>query len=178
VKAAAALPPDVVEELKRYKAEILRLLHRESGAWPGEDWQAYFDERAGILDTTEATRVRKRRPWPWRPASPSGSTSIPVCSDPCWCFVCGRPDELGEALVPFGASSNGAAWLHHSAGGVARLPPKGSARGPAGDGPHRGGGRLMVQTSALHAKASHGPSWQPYDGRQALRRRNSPDVLA
>lgn len=48
----AAVPPRpfVLEQLSRHKAAILSMLTPGADSWSAEDWQAYFDERAGIAE--------------------------------------------------------------------------------------------------------------------------------
>jgi hypothetical protein len=49
VLRAAAKPPDnLIAVLSQHKPEILRLLRDRPVEWDQADWQAYFDERAGI----------------------------------------------------------------------------------------------------------------------------------
>src|SRR4051794_17591976 len=47
--AASELPATVLDALSRHKTEILALL-RPGDGWSAEDWQFYFDERAGIAE--------------------------------------------------------------------------------------------------------------------------------
>jgi hypothetical protein len=49
LKASALTDPDLLELLKCHKAEIVSLL-RSGNGWTDEDWQALFDERAGIME--------------------------------------------------------------------------------------------------------------------------------
>ena len=49
-RTASSEPPTrVLELLSRHKAHIIALLSLDHG-WSGEDWRAYFDERAGIAE--------------------------------------------------------------------------------------------------------------------------------
>ena len=50
VEAPAPPSPEIVENISRHKAEILNLLRSAAAAWSAADWQAFFDERAGILE--------------------------------------------------------------------------------------------------------------------------------
>ena len=43
-------PADLLERLARHKPEIVALLRPGRDGWSAEDWQAYFDERAGIAE--------------------------------------------------------------------------------------------------------------------------------
>ena len=50
VEAPTPPSPEIVENISRHKAEILNLLRSAAAAWSAADWQAFFDERAGILE--------------------------------------------------------------------------------------------------------------------------------
>jgi hypothetical protein len=50
LEAAAPPPPAVLEALTRHKADILVLLRPSVDGWSAEDWQVFFDERAGIAE--------------------------------------------------------------------------------------------------------------------------------
>ena len=53
---AAAVPPaSVVDALRRHKAEIVAMLRPGCDGWSAEDWQAFFDERAGIMELWNST---------------------------------------------------------------------------------------------------------------------------
>ncbi len=76
-----------------------------------QDWQAYFDERAGIaehdggLSRTDAERQAFECcvvEWLWR--------NPPPASGPERCAHCGEP--LGEDGLPFLTGAGGHVWLH------------------------------------------------------------------
>ncbi len=48
----ASAPPSIalVDQLSRNKLDIIALLKRGSDGWSSEDWQAFYDERAGIAE--------------------------------------------------------------------------------------------------------------------------------
>ena len=51
VLEAASMPPAaVLDALSQKKAEIVALLRPGRVGWSSEDWQAFFDERAGIAE--------------------------------------------------------------------------------------------------------------------------------
>jgi hypothetical protein len=51
VLEAPAQPPEaVISLLAHHKVDILRQLRRTENDWPPEDWQVFFDERAGIAE--------------------------------------------------------------------------------------------------------------------------------
>jgi hypothetical protein len=50
LNAASAPPAAVLDALSRHKAEIAALLQPSRDGWSVEDWQVFFDERAGIVE--------------------------------------------------------------------------------------------------------------------------------
>ena len=69
LSAASAPPAAVLDALSRHKAEIVALLRPGRDGWSAEDWQVFFDERAGIAEfdgglpraEAEAQRLRLLR---------------------------------------------------------------------------------------------------------------------
>ena len=48
--AADAEPPqDVLELLRTHKAQVMALLQTGGAGWSGEDWRAFYDERAALV---------------------------------------------------------------------------------------------------------------------------------
>ena len=50
LEASASPPPAVIDLLSRHKAEVVALLRPAENGWSAEDWQVFFDERAGIVE--------------------------------------------------------------------------------------------------------------------------------
>ena len=50
LEAASAPPAAVLDPLSRHKAGVVALLRPGDDGWSAEDWQAFFDERAGIAE--------------------------------------------------------------------------------------------------------------------------------
>jgi hypothetical protein len=50
LEAPAQPPQAMLDLLSHHKADILRLLRPADDGWSAEDWQAFFDERAGIAE--------------------------------------------------------------------------------------------------------------------------------
>ena len=48
LEAAAPPPPEMLDLLSLHKADLLKLLRPANDGWSPEDWQVFFDERAGI----------------------------------------------------------------------------------------------------------------------------------
>jgi hypothetical protein len=50
LEAPAPPSPGIIEAISEHKPEILNLLRSSAIRWSAADWQALFDERAGILE--------------------------------------------------------------------------------------------------------------------------------
>jgi hypothetical protein len=112
LEASALPPPAVLDLLARNKAGILTLLRPTGGGWSPEDWQIFFNERAGIdefdggLQRTEAEsrayeccviELLNRNPTP----SPAGR-----------CVWCGGLETQDAVVLPYGSEPGSHAWLH------------------------------------------------------------------
>jgi hypothetical protein len=107
-------PVDVVNAIRRHKAEIIELLAPPGDRWTAEDWRALFEERAGIAehDAGLSRTGAERRAfescvieWLWR--------HPPSASGPERCAHCGQPlGEPGRDGVPFLTGDGGHVWLH------------------------------------------------------------------
>jgi hypothetical protein len=118
VLEASSAPPDAVfDTLSRNKEGIIALLRPNGDGWSPEDWQAFFDERAGIAEfdggqTREAAEARALEccvvEWLNR---------HPQQSDPGHCAWCRTPEHDGHTVDPFGVEEYGYTWLHHECWG-------------------------------------------------------------
>jgi hypothetical protein len=110
----ASTPPPwaVLDALSRHKSDIVALLRPENERWSAEDWQAFFDERAGIIEFDGGL------PRPQAEAQALECSVIkwlnrnPVQSSPGRCLECGASDRQDDPLLPFGAEPGTHAWLH------------------------------------------------------------------
>ena len=89
--AVTAPPPSVLDLLARHKAGIVALLRPANDGWSGEDWLAFFDERAGIAEfdgglSREQAEARA--------------------------FAACVIEWLNDKLLPFGTEPTHRAWLH------------------------------------------------------------------
>ena len=92
LEADAAPPPHVLDLLSRHKAEVIALLRTGRDGWSGEDWRAFFDERAGIAEFDGGLAARtKPRPAPSPAASPNGSTAIRCARRPAAASAAAKP---------------------------------------------------------------------------------------
>jgi hypothetical protein len=103
---AAVLTDDLIAELRAHKSDILATF----GEWDSADWQALFDERAGIAEFDgEVSRLEAE------------DHALECCvvewlnrhrehSSPSQCAHCRRPDRSDHVVVPFGTAHH--TWLH------------------------------------------------------------------
>jgi hypothetical protein len=111
--AAAAPPPAaLLDLLSRDKAGIVALLRPGRDGWSAEDWQVYFDERAGIAEFDG---------WLPRPQAEARAFACcvaewlnrnPVRSPSGRCLSCGADERSHDPLLPYGIETIGYAWLH------------------------------------------------------------------
>jgi len=110
----ASAPPTaaILDLLSSHKASIVALLRPRRDGWSADDWQAYFDERAGIVEFDGGL-----------PRSEAEARAFACCmvewlnrnferSPPGHCLACGGGDHAHDALLPFGIEPTGHAWLH------------------------------------------------------------------
>lgn len=105
-------PAGLLERLARHKPEIVALLRPGRDGWSVEDWQAHFDERAGIAEFDGGLP---------RPGAEARAFECCVVewlkrtferSSTGHCVACGGGDRTHEMLLPHGIEPTGHAWLH------------------------------------------------------------------
>ncbi len=114
VRAPLPLPDKLVAELRLHKAEVLAFLQDRKPVWTPEDWQAHFDERAGIVEhdggLSRADAEQRAFEccvveWLWQ--------NPPPASGPVRCAHCSQPlGEIGRDGLPFLTGDGGHTWLH------------------------------------------------------------------
>ncbi len=104
--------PRVLEVIRRHKASIVTLLTAAESNWATEDWKAFFDERAGILEHDHglSRQAAERRAFDFTVVE--WLNRHPDQSDPERCAWCGATETSGARIVPYGANQSGHAWLH------------------------------------------------------------------
>jgi hypothetical protein len=110
----AAYPPPR-DETVLHKGDSVAPLRPTSDEWTSEDWKAFFDERAGILEFD----CKLPRPLAETHAFEGGVVAWldrnPVDSPPGRCVSCGDGDGLeGPPLLSYQQKGNEPAWLHQT----------------------------------------------------------------
>ncbi len=103
---------DVLDAIRRYKAEIVALLAASKDGWSADDWRVFFDERAGIaehdaglLRSQAETQAFECCLAEWTNHNP------PAANGPDSCAHCGGAMADTEAL-PFLRGGGGHVWMH------------------------------------------------------------------
>jgi hypothetical protein len=110
--AEAAPPPVVLELLARHKAQVVALLRSGPDGWSGEDWRAFFDERAGIAEFDGGLPREQAEARAFACCIAEWLDRNAVRSPPGRCIGCGEAEHGQDPLVPFGTEMAGHAWLH------------------------------------------------------------------
>jgi hypothetical protein len=110
---ASTQPPSaVLDLLSRYKAGVVTLLRPANDGWSGEDWLAFFDERAGIAEFDGGLPRDQAEACAFACCVAERMNRNPVRSPPGRCLGCGESEHAHDLLLPFGTEPSGHAWLH------------------------------------------------------------------
>jgi hypothetical protein len=113
VLEASSPPPAVVlDALSRHKAEIMALLRSAKDGWSAEDWQVFFDERAGIAEFDGGLPRLEAEARAVACCVAEWLNRNPERLPPGRCLGCGGSEHAHDKLLPFGTESAGHAWLH------------------------------------------------------------------
>jgi hypothetical protein len=104
-------PAAVLGLLSQHKAAIVGLLRRMSRVWSAEDWQAFFDERAGIAEFDGGLPRAQAEAQAFAHCVDEWLSRHPMRSPRGRCLGCGGVDHH-EPLLPFGIEPTGHSWLH------------------------------------------------------------------
>ena len=104
--------PAVLETLRRHKAEIVAFLAAHADNWTGEDWLAFFNERAGIAEADGAQPREQAEATAFECCVVEWLDRHPSQSDPSRCAACGKSERDRHVIVPFGSGNHGHTWLH------------------------------------------------------------------
>jgi hypothetical protein len=110
----ASVPPPaaVIDLLASHKAEVLVLLRPGQDGWSAEDWHAFFEERAGIIEFDGGLPRAEAEAQAFACCVVEWLNRNPVRSPSGRCIGCGRAEHAHDLLLPFGSESGGHALLH------------------------------------------------------------------
>ena len=109
LEAATAPPATVLDQLAHHKAGVMTLLRPAKDGWSGEDWMAFFEERAGSTGGPPRGEAEART---FACCVVEWLNRNPVRSSPGRCVGCGDAEHVHDKLLPFGTETSGHAWLH------------------------------------------------------------------
>jgi hypothetical protein len=112
LKAASAPPAAVLDALSRHKAEIVVLLRPAEDGWSPEDWQVFFDERAGIVEFDGGLPRGEAEAQAFACCVVEWLNRNPERSPAGRCLGCGDREHAHDPLLPYGVEPTGHAWLH------------------------------------------------------------------
>jgi len=105
-------PAALLDSLSRHKAGIVTLLRPGRDGWSVEDWQMFFEERAGIAEFDGGLPRTQAEARAFACCVAEWLNRNPVRSPPGCCLGCGGGDHGHDPAVPFGIESIGHAWQH------------------------------------------------------------------
>ena len=110
----ASSPPSdaMLVALSENKAGIVVLLRPGDDGWNAEDWQVYYDERAGIAEFDGGLSRAQAEAQAFACCVSEWMNRNPQTSSPNQCLACGCNDSTNDPLLPFGTDTYGHAWLH------------------------------------------------------------------
>jgi hypothetical protein len=111
-KAVSAPPAAVLDALYRHKVEIAKLLRPTKDGWSAEDWQVFFEERAGIVKLDGRSPRAQAEAQAFACCVTEWLNRNPVHSPAGRCLGCGDREHTHDPLLSYGAEPTGHAWLH------------------------------------------------------------------
>src|SRR5689334_3639999 len=109
-------PSAVLDMLRQHKRGVVELLRRELRvrycSWSAEDWQLFFDERAGIAEFDDGLSRAEAEVTAFTHCVVEWLNHNPMYSPPGHCFGCGGCESSHNPLLPVGIGSAGQVWLH------------------------------------------------------------------
>ena len=110
--ASTPPPAAVLDALSRHKAEIVVLLRPAGDGWSAEDWQVFFDERAGIVEFDGGLPRPEAEAQAFACCVVEWLNRNPEHSPAGCCLDCGGHDHAHDPLLPYGVEPTGHVWLH------------------------------------------------------------------
>ena len=109
-------PSAVLQMLRQHKTGVLELLRRglrvHHCGWAAEDWQLFYNERAGIAEFDGALSRAEAEASAFNHCFAEWLNHNPAYSPPGRCFGCGGDETAHNPLLPTGIGSAGQVWLH------------------------------------------------------------------
>ena len=107
LEASTPPPPAVIDLLSRHKAEVVALLRPAVDGWSAEDWQVFFDERAGIIEFDAELPRAEAEARAFDCCVVEWLNHNPARSPAGRCLDCGGGDHTHDPLLPHGIEPTG-----------------------------------------------------------------------
>ena len=112
LEASASPPPAVIDRLTGHKTEIVAMLRPRRDGWSADDWQAFFDERAGITEFDGGLSRAEAEAQAFACCIVEWLNQHPAPSAPGRCAWCGNAESRSAVVLPFGTEPGTHTWLH------------------------------------------------------------------
>ena len=90
----------------------MALLRPAGDGWSAGDWQAFYDERAGIAEFDGGLPRAEAEAQAFACCLAEWQSRNLVRSSPGRCLRCGSDDHTPGPILPYGMESTGLVWLH------------------------------------------------------------------
>jgi hypothetical protein len=112
LEAKVPPPSAILETISLHKPAIIALLRPTNHGWSVEDWQAFFIERAAILEVDNGLSPAHADSSAYESCITEWLNRNPAPSPPGRCTRCGRTETRDAVVLPFGVQPGTHAWLH------------------------------------------------------------------
>jgi len=112
LEASAPPPAGILDLLSRHKPDILALLRPSRDGWSAEDWQVFFDERAGIAEFDGSLSRTEAEAYAFECCVVEWLNRHPCPSTPTRCAQCDGLGSTSAVVLPFGTEPGRHVWLH------------------------------------------------------------------
>jgi hypothetical protein len=112
LEASAPPPPAVIDLLSRHKTGIMVLLRPGRDGWSAEDWQVFFEERAGIVEFDGGLLRAEAEAQAFECCVVEWLNRNTERSPAGRCLGCGDREYAHDPLLPYGIEPNCHVWLH------------------------------------------------------------------
>ena len=109
LEASASPPPAVIDRLTAHKTEIVAMLRPRRDGWSADDWQAFFGERAGIMEFDGRLSRAEAEAQALACCIGEWLNRNPTASAPGRCAWCDRAESN---VLPYGVEPGTHIWLH------------------------------------------------------------------
>jgi hypothetical protein len=112
LEASAPPSPAVIDRLTNHKTEIVAMLRPRRDGWSADDWQAFFDERAGFMEYDGRLSRAEAEARALACCIVEWLNRNPTPSAPGRCAWCGQAESRDAVVLPYGTESGTHIWLH------------------------------------------------------------------